>query len=178
MTLSETSRLTNLTNNILIASQLEGGRYNFTQEEIELTDLAQDSIVGFRNRYPDREFAAELEPEVDIKGDPLLLQILVSNLVENAIKYSPRESPIRVRLYREDGLTKLEVQDLGPGIPDEEKGRIFDKFYRIGNENTRKSQGTGLGLYLCTKIAHDHNADISVTNNKPHGSIFAVSFHQ
>ena len=53
----------------------------------------------------------------------------------------------------------------GPGIADDEKKKIFTKFYRIGNEATRKTQGTGLGLYLCSKIARDHNADISVTNN-------------
>lgn len=178
MTLEETTRLNSLTNNILIASQLEGGGYNFTREEIELSDLLQDVLQDFRNRFPERTFETKLESEVDVKGDPLLLQILVNNLVENAIKYSPRDKPILARLYRQDGLVKLEICDEGPGVPEEEKDRIFDKFYRIGNENTRKSQGTGLGLYLCSKIARDHNADISVTNNHPHGSIFAVSFHQ
>ena len=72
----------------------------------------------------------------------------------------------------------LHIIDEGPGIPDEEKKNIFNKFYRIGNENTRKTQGTGLGLYLCKRIAKDHNADISVTNNIPHGSNFSVRFKQ
>lgn len=178
LTLEETTRLNTLTNNILVSSQLEGGGYNFTNEEIALSDLLEDVLQDFIKRFPDRQFVVDVEPEVDVKGDPLLLQILVNNLVENAIKYSPRDKPIVARLYRQDGLVKLELCDEGPGVPDEEKSRIFDKFYRIGNENTRKSQGTGLGLYLCSKIARDHNADISVTNNHPHGSIFAVSFHQ
>jgi signal transduction histidine kinase len=70
----------------------------------------------------------------------------------------------------------LQVRDEGPGIADDEKKKVFAKFYRIGNEGTRKSQGTGLGLYLCRKIAQYHNADISVTNNDPCGSIFTVIF--
>ena len=70
----------------------------------------------------------------------------------------------------------MQVKDEGPGIDDEEKKRIFTKFYRIGNEATRKTQGTGLGLYLCRKIARDHNGDISVTNNEPRGSNFVVIF--
>ena len=71
----------------------------------------------------------------------------------------------------------LQIIDEGPGIADEEKKKIFTKFYRIGNEATRKTQGTGLGLYLCKKIAQDHKADISVTDNKPHGCNFTVTFH-
>jgi len=67
--------------------------------------------------------------------------------------------------------------DEGPGIANEEKKKIFSKFYRVGNEATRKTQGTGLGLYLCRKIARDHNADISVTDNTPRGSNFTVIFH-
>ncbi|MGR9902799.1 sensor histidine kinase, partial [Escherichia coli] len=67
--------------------------------------------------------------------------------------------------------------DNGEGVPDSEKKLVFNKFYRSGNENTRKAQGTGLGLYLCKKIAGEHNANISVTNNDPQGSIFAVAFN-
>ncbi len=65
----------------------------------------------------------------------------------------------------------------GEEIPDDEKAKIFHRFYRIGNELTRKTQGTGLGLYLCKIIAGYHNADISVTNNKPSGSNFTVTFY-
>ena len=178
MTLEETTRLNSLTNNILIASQLEGGGYKFSFEELDFSDLVADCLQDFRNRFPDREFVEEIEREIDVKGDPLLLQILFNNLTENAIKYSPRGKPIVVKLYREGETVRLEVQDQGAGIPEMEKDRVFDKFYRIGNESTRKTQGTGLGLYLCSKIARDHNADISVTNNHPAGSIFAVSFHR
>ena len=177
MTLEETSRLNFLTNNILISSQLEGGGYKTAKEELDLSDLLKDCITDFRNRFPDRHFEDNLQPDVDIKGDALLLQMLINNLVENAIKYSPKESTITALLKQEKNLIELNIIDQGAGIPDEEKKKVFDKFYRIGNEATRKAQGTGLGLYLCRIIARDHNGDISVTNNSPSGSNFAVSFY-
>ena len=175
-TLEETSRLNFLTNNILISSQLEGGGYQFSKEELDLSDLLKDCLQDFRIRFPERIFEDDIEPDTEIKGDPLLLQILINNLIENAIKYSPKESPVKATLKKTDTTLQLEIIDEGPGIPDEEKKKIFYKFYRIGSEATRKTKGTGLGLYLCSKIADDHNADISVTNNISGGSIFVVTF--
>ena len=177
MTLEETSRLNFLTNNILISSQLEGGGYQTSKEELDLSDLLKDCMTDFRNRFPDRHFEDNLQPDVDIKGDALLLQMLINNLVENAIKYSPKESTITALLKQEKNVIELNIIDQGAGIADEEKKKVFDKFYRIGNEATRKAQGTGLGLYLCRIIARDHNGDISVTNNSPSGSNFAVTFY-
>jgi signal transduction histidine kinase len=174
--LKETLRLNFLTNNILIASQLEGGGYQFSKEELDLSDLLKDCILDFRTRFPEKEFRSQIEQGVDIKGDALLLQMMINNLLENAVKYSPRETPVTASLKKENETIKLSVVDEGPGIAEEEKKNIFSKFYRIGNEATRKTQGTGLGLYLCSKIAHDHNGDISVTNNTPRGSNFAVTF--
>jgi signal transduction histidine kinase len=174
--LKETSRLNFLTNNILIASQLEGGGYQFSKEELDLSDLLKDCIQDFRTRFPEREFRSQIEPGMDIKGDALLLQMMINNLLENAVKYSPKETPVLALLKKGTDSVQLHIIDEGPGITDEEKKKVFSKFYRIGNESTRKTQGTGLGLYLCSKIAHDHNADISVTNNIPRGSNFAVTF--
>ncbi len=177
VTLDETSRLNFLTNNILISSQLEGGRYHSSKDDLDLSTLLIDCIRDFKNRFPDRAFRENIEADADVKGDPLLLQMLVNNLLENAIKYSPKESVVTAVLKKNRSGIELQVTDEGPGIPDEEKRKIFSKFYRIGNEATRKTQGTGLGLYLCRKIARDHNADISVTNHLPQGSTFVVTFH-
>jgi signal transduction histidine kinase len=102
--------------------------------------------------------------------------MLVSNLAENAIKYSPKEGVISILLRKQKDHILLQVKDEGPGIPEDEKKKIFDKFYRTGQEQTRTAQGTGLGLYLCRKIALDHKATIKVTDNSPVGSIFTVSF--
>jgi two-component system, OmpR family, sensor histidine kinase CiaH len=177
MTLQESSRLDFLINNILIASQLEAGGYKSSKEELDLSDLITDCIQNFCNRFPERIFIKNIEPAVDLKADALLLQMLINNLLENAIKYSPKESPVKAALKKMESAIILSVIDEGPGITGDERKKIFKKFYRIGNENIRKTQGTGLGLYLCRKIARDHNADIVVTDNIPHGSNFTVTFY-
>ena len=175
-TLDETARLNFLTNNILISSQLEGGGYKSSKEELDLSTLLKDCILDFRNRFPDRVFEENIEVDADVKGDALLLQLLINNLLENAIKYAPKGKTVTAILKKYRSGIELQVKDEGPGIPDDEKKKIFSKFYRMGNEATRKTQGTGLGLYLCRKIALYHNADISMTNNEPCGSNFTVIF--
>ena len=178
MTLQETSRLDTLINNILVSSQLEGGGYVFSKEELDFSSLFKDCIRDAKTRYPERTFIENIDPEIEIAGDPLLLQLLISNLIENAVKYSAKEKPITCKLGRSGNDVVMNILDEGIGVADSEKTKIFEKFYRTGNESTRKTQGTGLGLYLCRKIAGDHNADISVTNNIPFGSNFAIHFHK
>lgn len=177
MTLQETARLDTLINNILVSSQLEGGGYISSKEELDFSSLVRDCVKQAKNRYPDKIFSENIDEEIEIAGDPLLLQLMISNLLENAVKYSPKEKPISCKLHKYNNKVILNIVDEGIGIADTEKSKIFEKFYRTGNESTRKTQGTGLGLYLCSKIAKDHNADISVTNNVPTGSNFAVYFH-
>jgi len=177
MTLDETARLNSLTNNILVSSQLEGGGYQSSMEELNLSDLLKDCIQDFRNRFPERTFIEETEPDIDIRGDALLLQMMINNLLENAIKYSPKNATVSAVLKKNAPTVELVIKDEGPGIPESEKKKIFNRFYRIGNEATRKTPGTGLGLYLSRTIAGYHNADILVTDNIPRGSSFVVIFH-
>ena len=176
MTLQETNRLNVLTNNILISSQLEGGRYAVSKEELNLSDLVKSSVLDFKLRFPEINWEMEIEEELEITGDPLLLTILVNNLLDNARKYSPKNGPVHCALRKDKTHIQLKVIDAGPGIAEEERKKIFEKFYRIGSESTRTAKGTGLGLYLCKKIAADHYADIYVTDNTPSGCIFVVSF--
>ena len=175
-TLQETMRLDTLINNILIASQLEGASYKISKEEMDFSDLVNDVLHQFSSRYPDRKLMADINEDVVIEGDILLLKLLVSNLLENANKYSPRDFPIEVKLYEKQGFIILEVWDEGSGIPVDEKKNVFKKFYRVGNEETRRTQGTGLGLYLCKKITEDHNGQIEVKDNQPRGSKFIARF--
>jgi len=175
-TLDEVGRLNFLTNNILVSSQLEGGQYKADNEELDLNLLLKERLQDFRNRFPERRIEEEIEEDADIKGDPLLLQMMINNLLENALKYSPKYTIVTARLKKIKFGIELKIIDEGLGIADDEKLKVFNKFYRIGNEATRKTQGTGLGLYLCRKIAQGHNADISVTDNQPQGSIFVITF--
>ncbi|NCI45343.1 sensor histidine kinase [Sediminibacterium soli] len=174
-TLQEANRLNMLCNNILLATQLDAG-YVSNKQEINLTDLVEGCVDDFRMRFPQRVVEEAITQAIYLNGDTLLLQMLVNNLVENAIKYSPKDTPVRVCLGNEQGRIRLSVLDEGYGIPAEERKKVFEKFYRIGNENTRKTKGTGLGLYLCRKIAESHNGYISVTDHKPSGTNFAVLF--
>ncbi|MBC7849140.1 MAG: two-component sensor histidine kinase [Chitinophagaceae bacterium] len=155
MTLQETNRLNTLTNNILVSSQLEGERYATSREELNFSDLVKSCVNDYKNRFPTRDWSPDIEEEIETTGDPLLLAILVNNLLENAMKYSPKEKSIVCRLYSAKNKLVLEIIDEGLGIPDGEKKKVFDKFYRIGNEATRTTKGTGLGLYLFKKISGD-----------------------
>lgn len=175
-TLQEANRLNTLCNNILFTSQLDAGGYSVNFQELNLTDIVETSVDDCKSRFPERIITEAIEENRLMQGDPFLLQMLVNNLLENAMKYSPKNLPIHVSLSFVGNKTSLSIADLGQGIVESEKKKVFDKFYRSGNENTRKAQGTGLGLYLCKKIADTHNGYISVTDNQPNGSIFTVSF--
>jgi K+-sensing histidine kinase KdpD len=176
-TLQEINRLNTLTGNILVSAQLEGGSYRFDKEVLNMSEVVNNSVLEFMTRFPQRPWQKEIEEGIRITGDPLLMQILVNNLIENSVKYSEPGSPVAVRLKAQGPKAWLEIRDEGSGIPEKERKRVFQKFYRVGNEDTRTTQGTGLGLYLCSKIARDHKMNISISSNSPRGSIFTVQFN-
>ena len=176
-TLQEANRLNSLCNNILFAAQFDGGNYTAAKQTINLTDLLETSVDECKNRFPSRFFEENIQSEIMIEGDPFLLQMLINNLLENAIKYSPKDQPIQIALSKKLTGIKMEIMDSGKGISDVEKKNVFKKFYRIGDENTRRAQGTGLGLYLCKKICEAHDAVISVADHQPSGSNFNVQFN-
>lgn len=175
-TLQEADRLNSLCNNILFASQLDAGKYAAAIQTINLSSLIENSVNNYKTRYPNRIIQYDIHDAITIEGDEFLLQMLVNNLIENAIKYSPKEHPINVSASKNLASTTFSVIDSGDGISDNEKNNIFKKFYRVGNENTRKAQGTGLGLYLSKKICEAHKATISIIDHQPKGSIFTVIF--
>lgn len=175
MTLTETLRLDDLINNILISSQLEVNHYTLHPEETDISALADNFCNQFQHRYPQRTLQRSIQPNVMMKADPVLMKLLLSNLLENAHKYSPSGGKICVEVVEKDGV-QLTITDEGGGIPDDEKKNIFKKFYRIGNESIRRTQGTGLGLFISKKIVKDHGGSISVEANVPKGSKFVVHF--
>ena len=173
-TLQETNRLNTLCNNMLLSSQFEAGGYRITNEEINWSELVTACVNDFIIRYPERNIRQQIQPEIFTIGDHFLLQIAVNNLVENALKYSHKESTIDITLSQADKFAFLQIKDEGMGIANEEKKKVFEKFYRIGNEATKRAKGTGLGLYLTHKIISTHKGKIIVSDNDPVGSIFAV----
>lgn len=173
--LLETNRLNSLTNNILVASQLEMGTYRLNKQPFNFTELVNGSVRDFKNRFPARLLVLTAAEDVMTDGEATLLQMMVNNLLDNAIKYSPREAPVQVGLAKNNNTLVLTVADEGEGVPDSEKRHVFEKFYRIGSEATRTAKGTGLGLYLCRKIVKDHNGTITIQNNQPKGAVFVVT---
>ena len=175
-TLQEVSRLNSLCNNILLASQLDAGEYKISKNEVDLSKLAKKVFSDFSSRHSPEKLHGSFEESLKITGEELLLEILFSNLIENAFKYSPKNAAVHVKLYKNNQGIHFSVKDEGPGIAEEERDKIFEKFYRIGNEVTRTSKGTGLGLYLSRQIAKDHNAQIGVSDNDIKGAVFTVTF--
>jgi signal transduction histidine kinase len=175
-TLAETERLNDLCNNILLASRFDAGHMLHQSEPVDLSLLCRDTVKSYAARYPGFRFISNAADIAIVQGDPLLLKMLLNNLVENAVKYAPAQSQVLVDLLKTDNNIALQVTDEGPGIPEAERKKIFEKFYRLGNEATRNHKGTGLGLYLVKRIAEDHGAQVIVSARQPQGAIFTVVF--
>ncbi len=174
-TLQEANRLNTLCNNMLLSSQIESSGFRISTEEINFSQLVHECVQDFIIRFPQRSIASELQDELFTTGDRLLLQLAVNNLIDNAVKYSPKEAAITIALQKQAQQILLQVKDLGKGITQEEKKKVFTKFYRTGNAATKAAKGTGLGLYLALKITQQHNGNISMTDNTPSGSIFTIT---
>lgn len=175
--IKEANRLNELCNNILYASQLEGGTYKHSGEVFSFSEMAEDAVEEYAARHPMR-FDDDIAAGCYVSGDRAMLLMAINNLLENAVKYTPADTFIRVSLHKEGNEMILQVADNGVGIPDSEKKNIFNKFYRVGNEETRKARGTGLGLYLVAKVVHQNKGKIFVRDNTPSGAIFEIRLPQ
>ena len=172
--INETERLDSLCNNILLSSQLESGGYQFTLQEFDAGQMVTSAVKAFVSRFPQRTFEMQVPEHIFIVGEEFLLRLVLNNLIENAIKYAPADLPMTIALAEHEDKVEFRVADLGPGIPETEKQKIFEKFYRVEDESRRKTKGTGLGLYLSTKIVRDHKGELILENNHPQGSVFKV----
>jgi len=177
--LKDIERLDDLVENMLLATKIESKTYSFPKEEFDLSDLVTKIIDRLQVHSCGNQqiIKTNLTKDLKIIGDKFALSSVVTNLVENAVKYSGPCAEVTVELCQNDGKPILIVSDKGPGIPDGEKMHIFDKFYRVGDENVRKSKGTGLGLFIVKEVLQNHDADISVKDNTPQGAIFEVTFN-
>lgn len=175
--LSETERLNSLIDNVLLASRLDAGEFIFHLEKENISELIEKIL----NRYYKKEINSgelkfKLEENVIASVDKNVFSSIITNLIDNAIKYSPNKKEIIVELLSEKSAVMLQITDKGVGILNDDKEKIFNKFYRAGNEGTRTTKGTGLGLYIVKYILKNHNATISLKNNLPVGTIFEIRF--
>jgi signal transduction histidine kinase len=173
--IGDTDRLNTLVENALLATQIEKKSYVFHQEPTDVSLLLGEVIDRMRGspgcRVP---IDAAIEPAVSIMTDRLGFTSMVMNIIENAEKYSEEGGLVSISLAKSAEHMILRVADQGPGIPDADKKRIFEKFYRVGNEETRRYKGTGLGLFIAAYFVAAFHGSISVADNKPKGSVFEV----
>ncbi|HSN08769.1 MAG TPA: ATP-binding protein [Hanamia sp.] len=170
-TIQEANRLNTLCNNMLFMSQLDSEGSNLTNEKIDLSTLAVECAEDFILRFPERKIEIDVENDIIFTGDKLLLQLAINNLLDNAIKYSGKEDVVLIKTFKEPKKIKLQVIDQGIGVEAAEKEKIFEKYFRGAN---RQTKGTGLGLYLTREIVKQHRGSISMKSNKPRGSIFEI----
>ena len=176
--LYDVERLESLIENILIATKFENDNYGFIREELDLSYLLGLLKAKYEmNSKKNIRFDFSIDEEVYIKGDKIGLTSVFVNLIENAIKYSEEDSKVTIKLNKTQNSCTFSVFDEGVGIPNSEKQKIFDKFYRIGNEETRKAKGTGLGLYIVNNIVKYHEGSIEIKDNQPTGTIFIITFN-
>ncbi len=174
--INETDRIHNLIENALLAARIESHNFQLYKEEFNLTDCVRSSVQSrMITGAGAHHINQSLQENVYIKGDALAISSLVLNLIENAEKYSPENTEITVSLSADTKHAFFTVADQGTGITDVEKPKIFEKFYRVGNEETRKAKGTGLGLYIVSHIVDFHHGEIKVSDNVPQGTIFKVT---
>ncbi|HUZ59604.1 MAG TPA: HAMP domain-containing sensor histidine kinase [Hanamia sp.] len=177
-TIQEANRLNSLCNNMLLMSQIDAGGYTLANEKVDLATFSNDCVEDFIARFPERKIEVDMNPdsnrdETIITADKLLLQLAINNLLDNAIKYSGKDDVVLVKVFQRNRKIILQVIDEGKGVTPREKGKIFEKFFRGAQMQTK---GTGLGLYLTKEIVKQHHGDISTTNNIPRGSIFEIRF--
>lgn len=172
--LKDADRLQNLVESLLLAARLEDN-WRPLHEPVDFRKLAQDAIESLRIRFPEADFRLQVSPTLPpVQADQLGLAAVVQNLLENAVKYSAGPSPIEVSAEQVGGRFHFRVADQGQGIPDAEKQSVFEKFYRMGNEETRHTTGTGLGLYIVNQVVKAHGGQIRVSDNVPQGTVFTI----
>lgn len=177
-TLQEADRLNSLCNNLLFVSKIEAGNYQLTIEKINLTEMIYGCVNDFSVRFTKRNISTDINENIFYNGDYLMLQMAINNLIDNAIKYSSKDDRVGIKLQNENNQIQLLIKDEGKKIADDEKEKIFNKFYRIGNQHTKEAKGTGLGLYLTKKIIQQHKGRITITDNFPQGNIFKIELKQ
>ena len=177
--LLDANRLNDLVDNVLLASQINDESFVLDKQNQNIVPIISELVGKFSKSASNFniEFSSK-ETELILPIDSMAFSSIVINLIENALKYSDQNSNILVALgLKSEGIV-LVVKDEGSGISDEDKSKVFDKFYRGNDELRRKTKGTGLGLYIVKYLVSKHNGSILIKDNSPKGSIFEVTFNK
>ena len=171
----EAERLDALTRDLLDLSRVERGTLDV--EPVDLVGLAKEVVGGYGDLAEERRIRlrAELQPQVSMRGDRAQLGLLLSNLLDNALRFTPAKGTVCVRLDATESRAVIQVSDTGHGIPAGELPRVFERFYRVDKARARQTGGTGLGLAIVRHVAEAHGGTVRVDSELGRGSTFTVT---
>jgi two-component system phosphate regulon sensor histidine kinase PhoR len=173
----ELNRLRTLVERLLLAAKMETSEIVQFKQEFDFSEVCHDIFEQYSAKdQMQHQMMSSIEAPIQIEGDKVLLETVVVNLLENALKYGYEKGSITLRLSQNEKWIELEVENEGPTISASEKGKIWQKFYRIGDEQTRSTQGTGLGLYIVKQIVTAHQGKVFVRDKNSGGVIFKMMF--
>lgn len=174
ISLRRVQHLRRLIDDIVDISMIESKKMKFNMKHIDLSKVVEDTIKGMKVLADEKqiEILKNTPGPLHVKADETRMAQLLSNLIDNAIKFSTKGSKIMISAEKEDRGLHVKVSDTGYGIPKRHHKKIFEKFYQVDNSSTREFGGTGLGLLICKKIIKEHGGDIWVESKLGEGSIF------
>jgi signal transduction histidine kinase len=169
-------RLAKLIENIMSVSRIESGLFRLTTQEMYISQVIENAVATARATAKGHEITLELPRRpIKVEGDRVQIELVMDNLLGNAIKYSPMGRPIRVDLHRRNGGVEVSVVDEGIGIAAHHLPKVFDKFYRVEGGYSRRTPGSGLGLYICRSIIEAHGGRIWAESTPGQGSTFTFA---
>jgi len=175
---SNTQHLAGLINDLLDLSKIEEGKIELQAERLSLGGLVHEVLETLRPIAVEKsiELAVTLETSVFVWADPDKVTQVLTNLIGNAIKFTPPRGKVMISsASKPDGWVRVSVSDTGPGIPMDEREKIFDKFYQIAPHGESKPKGTGLGLAICKTLVELHGGKIWVESEQKGISIFSFT---
>ncbi|REK08209.1 MAG: HAMP domain-containing protein [Planctomycetota bacterium] len=174
--LKATSRMATLVDGLLVLARSDAGRLDAQFSHVDWTGVIEDVVDQYRPQAEAAGIAlsAQLDQPAAVSGDATLLARVSSNLLSNALRYTPAGGHVRVALARENGSAVLSVEDTGCGIPREDQGKVFERFFRADKARSRALGGYGLGLAICKSLVEAHRGTIGFTSTPNRGTRFEV----
>ena len=167
--------LINLVENLLSVTRIEEGRLNLHISEDLVDDVITEALHHVNRKSVEHHITVRYKEDYLLaKMDAKLMVQVIINIVDNAIKYTPKGSNILIKTWKQGDKAVISIADNGDGIPDEMKERVFDMFYSGANKIADSRRSLGLGLSLCRSIVNAHGGKITVSDNTPHGTVFTV----
>jgi len=171
--LQDTNRLESMTNKLLLSTRLED-QYQYNFEDVHLKYFFSFIISNYPYQKGIKHISLDCPPNLSAEIDQEAIKSVLTNLIENALKYSLKDEAIKIKVTEEADRIGLACIDNGPGIVNAEKKAVLEKFYRIGNEEYRSTDGSGLGLFIVNQIVRAHSGTLSILDNKPKGTIIKI----